>query len=76
MSNVHNPNDQDTSKLAGHHSIGTSNLQGAAGDHTHDGENSVAILEYTITGSRTDGTALTNILAALGALGITDSTTP
>lgn len=74
---MHNDKDQDTSKLAGHHSLGTSHNQASYGDHTHNGENSIDLLEgITITGSRTTGDALNNLLDALSSLGLVNSTTP
>jgi hypothetical protein len=72
----HDKADTDASQTAIHHTLGTKNGNAAAGDHNHNGKNSVRILKgTTITGSRAGGAALISVIDALEKLGATDSTT-
>lgn len=72
---MHNDNDQDTSPVAGHHTLGVAHNKSAYGDHSHDGENSISLLGgITISGSRSGGTALESVIAALVVLGAQDGT--
>lgn len=72
----HEKDDVDGSFDSHHHTLGTKNGQAAAGDHSHNGKNSVKILKGTsITGSRAGGGALISVIDALEKLGATDSTT-
>ena len=67
----HEKSDKDGSPKSLHHTLGPGPNQAAAGNHTHDGGNSAALdqlmANITITGSRTDGTALNNLLIALAS---------
>lgn len=73
----HTNSDKDGSPTASHHTLGNGPNQAAPGDHTHDGGSSKQLLEGTnITGSKSGGTALDSVIAALVALGATDGTTP
>lgn len=69
------PIDTDISELSPHHTLGLSRNKASRGDHTHNGENSKHLFfdETTITGSRTGGAALQNLIAALGLI---DGTSP
>lgn len=68
--------DLDVSPDSHHHSLGAGPNQAASGAHTHDGSNSVRLLEgFVITGGRAGNTAVASIIAALVSLGATDSTT-
>lgn len=62
-----------------HHTIGLGSASAAAGDHSHNGADSVLLLEgITITGSKSASpptTVLTGIMNALARLGVKDSTT-
>jgi hypothetical protein len=70
----HAKSDKDSSKVAQHHTLGPDANQASPGDHKHDGRSSKAILAgVTITGSRTSGAALNNLLNALTDLGLTNS---
>lgn len=72
----HAKSDLDSATYAQHHTLGTSHTQASPGDHFHDGYTSRKIAsQIIITGSRSGGTALTSVIAALVALGATDSTT-
>ena len=70
---AHVNSDRDASSNAQHHTLGPDKHQASPGDHTHDGGDSKSLLEdVTISGSRTDGTAVASIIAALEQLGATD----
>lgn len=76
VARFHNKSDVDSSQDAQHHTLGTKHDQATAGDHNHNGANSVKLLKgTTITGSRASGAALVSVIAALVKLGATDSTT-
>ena len=69
--------DTDSSSIAVHHTLGIKHDQSSPGDHKHDGKNSRKILEgVSITGDRSDGTALISVIDALQFLGATDNTVP
>ncbi len=73
----HKKSDVDSSANAQHHTIGPRKNQAADGAHTHDGSNSLLILEgVTLSGSRGGNAALASVIAALVQLGATDSTVP
>lgn len=74
---MHKDNDQDSSAFAGHHSLGTKHNQASAGDHNHNGSNSVRLMEgVTLTGSTGGNIALQNLIAELATvLGFEDATT-
>lgn len=75
VNKFHNNDDVDSSQTAHHHTIGVKQDQVSSGAHTHDGKNSRKILKGTsITGDRSDGTALVSVIAALVKLGATDNT--
>lgn len=71
----HAKSDVDSAAFAQHHTLGSSHNQASPGDHNHDGYTSRTIASaIVISGSRSGGTALTSVIAALVALGATDST--
>jgi hypothetical protein len=73
---AHAKSDVDSAIYAQHHTLGSSHNQASPGDHVHDGGISRKIASTIIlTGSRSGGTALVSVIAALVALGATDSTT-
>lgn len=73
---AHAKSDVDSATYAQHHTLGTNHNQATCGDHVHDGTSSRKIASTIIlTGSRSGGTALTSVIAALVALGATDTTT-
>ena len=73
---LHIEADTDAADGAIHHTLGPRKGQAAPGDHDHRGGNSVALLQgVKLTGSRSGGTALVNIIAALVDLGAEDATT-
>lgn len=69
--------DVDESKDAYHHTLGSNTFQASPGSHSHNGSDSVLLLQnIEITGSRGGNTALASVIAALVFLGAKDSTTP
>lgn len=74
---MHQNADTDVKATSMHHTLGAKNTQAAAGDHNHDGTNSVQLLAgLTISGSRSSSTAITpSLIACLVKLGATDSST-
>lgn len=75
----HTHDDVDGSPKAHHHTLGPMPNQAAPGDHSHDGGTSTVLFPLdgvSITGSRGGNAAVASIIAALTALGATDSTTP
>ena len=76
VQNFHARSDIDSSQLAQHHSLGIKHDQASPGDHKHDGKNSRKLAEgLTLTGDRSAGTALDNLIAMLeDVLGFTDNT--
>jgi hypothetical protein len=76
VATFHERSDLDASKNAQHHTIGVSQQQAAAGNHNHDGANSVALLAgITFTGAKGGNAALASVIAGLVTLGATDTTT-
>ena len=72
----HKNSDVDVRPESIHHTLGAGKNQATAGDHNHNGGNSKLLLEgYTITGSRSAGTTITSIIAALVRLGAKDEST-
>lgn len=64
-------NDVDTSPLSPHHTLGSGHHQSAPGDHViHPAASGI-----TLTGAKGGSAVITSIVAALVALGVTDSTT-
>ena len=74
---IHANADTDVRRESAHHTIGPRPTQAAAGDHKHDGSDSVLLLSgVTISGSRSSSTSiLPSIIAALVRLGATDQST-
>jgi len=69
--------DVDESKDSYHHTLGANTFQASPGSHTHNGADSVLLLQnIELTGSRGGNTALASVIAALVFLGAKDSTTP
>ena len=74
----HTHSDLDGSPKAQHHTLGPGPNQAAAGDHSHDGGSSKVLFPLdgvTITGSRATDAWRISVMAALSALGATDTTT-
>lgn len=72
----HVNSDVDRDKDAQHHTIGTNTSQAAAGNHSHNGSDSVLLLDgFEITGSRGGNTSILSIILALERLGAKNSTT-
>jgi len=77
VSDFHTNSDVDQDKEAQHHTLGSGPNQASPGSHKHDGTDSIALLDgVEITGSRDGNTALASVIAALGVLGLKDSSTP
>lgn len=74
---LHARSDLDSSQQAQHHTLGIKHDQASPGDHRHDGKSSRKLLEgQTLTGTKSGGSALTNLIDMLeAALGFTDNTT-
>jgi hypothetical protein len=74
---LHARSDLDSSQQAQHHTLGIKHDQASPGDHKHDGKSSRKLLEgQTLTGTKSGGSALTNLIDMLeAALGFTDNTT-
>jgi hypothetical protein len=73
---AHRNADTDGKPTAAHHTLGPGTFQSSPGNHTHDGAQSALVLgNVTLTGVKTGGTALNSVIAALVALGATDTTT-
>ena len=77
VAKIHDRSDLDSSQQAQHHTLGIKHDQASPGDHKHDGKSSRKLLEgQTLTGVKSGGTALTNLIDMLeAALGFTDNTT-
>lgn len=76
VAKFHARSDVDSSIYAQHHTLGPRPNQAAPGPHKHDGTSSLKILDGVIlSGSRGGNAALASVIAALVALGATDSTT-
>lgn len=70
----HANDDVDVQPTSHHHTLGPTKNQAAAGDHTHRGDDSSLLFEgRTITGSRTNGTAVQSMIALFVELGASDS---
>jgi len=74
----HTNADVDTRPESIHHTTGPNSGQASPGDHNHRGGDSVFLgAGLTITGSRGGNVALLSVIQVLvGALGVTDNTTP
>lgn len=77
VNKFHTNADTDSSITAAHHTLGTRRNQASKGDHIHDGENGLKIMEnVTITGAKGGNAALADLITKLAAaLGFTDNTT-
>lgn len=73
---IHNFDDVDVRAESHHHTLGGGSTQAAPGGHRHRGGDSQPLLDgTTISGTRGSATAMVSIIAALVALGATDTTT-
>jgi hypothetical protein len=73
---LHRNADTDTRKESLHHTLGPRGNQASPGDHDHKGGNSNLLFAgMTITGDRSDGTALLSVIQILTQFGATDSST-
>lgn len=76
VNEFHSNDDVDKDSNAHHHTLGSGANQASPGPHTHDGTDSVALLEgIELAGSRGGNLALQSVIQALVALGATDNTT-
>ncbi len=76
VEDFHSNSDIDVRPESHHHSLGPNPSQAAAGNHTHNGSDSLQLLgAVTLTGSRGGNAALASVIAALVALGAKDVTT-
>lgn len=74
---LHTNADTDVRRESVHHTLGPLPTQAAPGNHRHRGGDSELLISgETVSGSRTDGTAVQSIIQILVALGATDSSTP
>lgn len=74
---LHNNSDVDGSDKSQHHTLGPRKGQASPGPHSHDGADSILLLDgVNLTGSRGGNAAITSVIAALVQLGATDATTP
>jgi len=72
----HTNSDVDVRKDSLHHTVGQGPNQAASGDHNHyDGKSSPLYVGKTITGSRTNGTALASVIQILVDGGAVDTST-
>jgi len=77
VTDFHHNDDLDKSDVAHHHTLGLSQNQAASGKHNHrDGNGQPLLDDFTFTGSRSTNTVsvMTQMIAALVALGATDAT--
>jgi hypothetical protein len=73
---AHTNSDVDGSDRAQHHTLGPRKGQASPGPHSHDGADSVLLLDgVVISGSRSSGAALSSVISALEQLGATNATT-
>lgn len=76
VSKIHQYDDVDVRAESHHHTLGAGPMQSSPGSHRHRGGDSELLYAgTTISGSRGSATAMVSIIAALVALGATDSTT-
>jgi hypothetical protein len=77
VNRFHERSDVDSSALAQHHTLGVKHDQASPGDHNHNGEGSLFLMDgITITGSKGGNAALADLITKLAAaLGFTDATT-
>lgn len=75
VTRIHEKADTDGGMRAAHHTLGPRKEQASPGNHSHDGGESVQLLDgISITGSRSSGAALISIIDLLQGLGATDAT--
>jgi hypothetical protein len=75
VAQIHRNADTDADKVSIHHTIGPGSNQVASGIHNHDGSDTRALLDgVNLTGAKAGNAALASVVAALVALGATDST--
>ena len=76
VNEFHTNDDLDKDANSHHHSLGSGANQASPGSHSHDGTTSVQLLaDFSITGSRSGGTALVSVISALEQLGAINNTT-
>lgn len=76
VNDFHRNSDIDSSPEAQHHTLGVGANKAAPGDHRHNGEDSPLLLEgVSISGSRSNGDALNQLLIVLGDWGLQNETT-
>lgn len=77
VTRLHTYADTDSRAEAIHHTLGPGKWQASPGDHDHKGGNGRPLFAgYTMTGSRTSGTAVLSIAQILAAFGAVDNTSP
>lgn len=77
VDDFHTNADTDTRREATHHTLGPGSAQASAGDHNHDGGDSVQLLAgVSLTGSRASDAWRLSIEQALVKLGATTTSTP
>ena len=77
VADFHRNSDLNTRSEAQHHDLGNGSNQASFGNHIHDGQRGIALLDgVTFTGSRTNNTAdiLNQIMNALVPLSATNAT--
>lgn len=77
VNDQHRNDDVDSRPEAHHHTTGNGANQSARGNHIHDGQNGLPLLDgVTFTGSRSNNTAdiINQVCNALAAIGATNST--
>lgn len=76
VDDFHTYSDVDARQESQHHTLGANPTQASPGDHTHDGGDSVLLLEgFTISGQRTTDAWAQSVNAMLVRLGATDNST-
>lgn len=76
INEFHTNDDVDKDSGAHHHTLGGGANQASPGSHSHDGTDSVALLEgIELAGSKGGNLALGSVIQALVELGATDNTT-
>lgn len=76
VNDFHTNSDVDQEPDSQHHTLGQSPGQASPGNHSHNGSDSVALLEgVVLVGSRGGNSSIASILQALVKLGAEDNTT-
>lgn len=77
VNRFHERADTDSSSTAAHHTLGVKHDQASPGDHKHEGQGSLRLMEgVTIIGSKGGNSALGDLISKLSTvLGFTDATT-